>query len=234
MKARAAPTIPPNAWKPLLRGLLGVGIMAVLLFASAGTTAWAQGWTFICLWAIATAMPTAALIRDNPGLLARRAEGLKRGRRYERILQAIYIPLILSLPVIAGLEVQRFHASSLPTGLVYPGTLLVLFGAVAQAWAMFENPHYEAGMRVQRDIGHKVIYNGPYRIVRHPGYLATIVQAAGAPLVLCSVWAWVPVLGIAAVMVTRALLEDRALQEDLKGYIAYTRQVPIIMLPGVW
>jgi len=234
MANRAAPDIPPKAWKPALVGLAGVLIMGVLLFVAAGTTAWAQGWTFLCLWAIATVLPTAALIRENPGLLARQAEGLKRGQRYERVLQAFYIPLVLSIPVLAGLDVKRFAWSDQPTELVYVGTLLVLFGGVAQAWAMLENPHYEAGMRVQRDIGHKVIYNGPYRIVRHPGYLATIAQTAGAPLVLCSTWAWLPVLGITAVLVVRALLEDRVLREDLKGYIAYSRQVPIILLPGVW
>lgn len=234
MKARAAPEIPPSAWKPLLFGMLGVVVIGVLLLGSAGTTSWAQGWTFLCLWAVAAAMPTAALIRDNPGLLARQARGLSQGRRYERVLQVVHVLFVLAIPVLAGLEVQRFEATALPSALVYPGTLLLLLGAVARSWAMLENPHYEAGMRIQRDIGHKVIYNGPYRVVRHPGYLFTIIQAAGAPLVLCSTWAWAPVIGIAGVMVVRAVLEDRTLRDELKGYIAYTRQVPIIMLPGVW
>jgi protein-S-isoprenylcysteine O-methyltransferase Ste14 len=234
MSPTTTPTPPRSAWRPMILGLLGVVVMGGLLFGAAGTTAWAQGWTFIALWAIATALPNVALARENPDLFSRRARGLALGRPYERVLKATYIALILAMPVVAGLDVQRFGWSDLPKALVYGGTLLVLGGSVVQAWAMTENRHYESGLRIQRDIGHKVIYNGPYRIVRHPGYLAAIVQTAGAPLVLGSTWAWLPVLGVAAVLVTRALLEDRYLREELKGYIAYTRQVPTLLLPGIW
>ncbi len=234
MSKRETIHIPLTAYRPMILGLLGVLVMMGLLFGAAGTLRWAQGWTFLCLWAIATVVPTVGLVRDNPNLLKRRAQGLRLGRPYERVLHGFHLVMLSTLPLLAGLDVHRFGASTLPKELIYPGTLLVLFGAVAQAWAMIENPHYEAGMRVQRDIGHKVIYNGPYRIVRHPGYLATIVQTAGAPLVLCSVWAWAPVLGITGLLVARALLEDRVLRDELKGYIAYTRQVPTILLPGVW
>jgi protein-S-isoprenylcysteine O-methyltransferase Ste14 len=234
MKAPAAPDIPLSAWRPMLLGLLGVALMGALLFAAAGTLAWSQGWVFLALWAIATAGPHLALSRENPDLLVRRAHAQVRPRRYERVLKVFLDLQILALPVVAGLEVKRFGWTELPPELVYGGTLLVVFGGVAQAWAMLENKHYEPWMRIQRDIGHKVVYNGPYRIVRHPGYLAFIVQTAGAPLVLCSAWAWLPAGGIALVMVLRALLEDRVLCDELKGYIAYTRQVPTMLIPGVW
>ncbi len=233
MPATTAPHIPASAWKPMILGLVGVVVMGIALFVCAGGVAWAQGWTFIALWAIATAVPHVALARENPTLLTRRSRGLRDGRRYERALTVAHALLLLALPVLAGLE-HRLDWSDLHVALVYPGTLLVLFGGVAQAWAMIENPHYEPGLRIQRDIGHKVIYNGPYRIVRHPGYLAAIVQAAGAPMVLASVWAWAPMLGIVVVLVIRAVAEDRILSEELKGYIAYTRQVPTILLPGIW
>ncbi len=234
MKARLAPNIPVSAWRPMALGLVGVVAMSSLLFLAAGTTKWAQGWVFVALWAIATVTPHVALMRENPNLMKRRAKGLSQGRPYERLLAGASALLMLTLPAVAGLDVHRFGYSQLPNSLVYAGTMLVLFGAVAQAWAMIENPHYEEGLRIQRDIGHKVIYNGPYRIVRHPGYLAAIIQVAGVPLLLCSIWAWAPAVGIAAIQVVRALLEDRALRDELKGYIAYTRQVPTILLPGIW
>jgi protein-S-isoprenylcysteine O-methyltransferase Ste14 len=233
------PPIPPlalplSAWRPMVVGLLGVVLMGGLLFGAAGTIAWAQGWTFLALWAIAVTIPPIAVARENPELMKRQARRSERPRRYERVLKGLYVTFVLALPPLAGLEVKRLEATDLPKELIYPGTLLLLMGAVALAWAMVENRHFEPTMRIQRDIGHKVIYNGPYRIVRHPGYLAAIVQAAGAPLVLASLWAWGPVLGIAAVLVARAVIEDRVLQDELKGYIAYTRQVPTILLPGIW
>ncbi len=234
MKLAKASEIPLSAWRPMILVLAGVLVMALLLFASAGTLTWAQGWVFVMLWAIAVALPSFALARENPELMIRRARSREAARRYERILKWVYDLLMLSLPVLAGVDVQRLGWSDLPSTLVYPGTMLVLVGAVVQAWAMVENRHYEPRMRVQRDIGHKVIYNGPYRIVRHPGYLGAIIQIAGAPLVLASYWAWIPAAGIATVMIVRSLLEDRALRDELKGYIAYTRQVPTMLLPGIW
>ena len=233
MKAPAAPDIPLSAWKPMGLDLLGAGLMAGVLMAVAGSPQWAQGWTFAALWFIATALPHIALSRENPDLLVRRARRMNEYRRYERVLRAVMLPLLLAIPVVAGLE-HRLGWSDLPPELVYPGTLLVLFGAVSRGWAMMENKHYEPTMRIQRDIGHKVVYNGPYRVIRHPGYLAAIVQVAGAPLVLCSVWAWVPAAGVAILWVVRTLIEDRVLQDELKGYIAYSRQVPTILIPGFW
>ena len=215
-------------------GLGGVVIVGGLLFAASGTIDWAQGWTFLALWAIATASPHVALARENPSLLTRRARNPSRGRPHERVMVVVRGLCLLAIAVLAGLETQRLGVADLPVWLVYPGTLMVLLGGVIEGWAMTENNHYEAGMRIQRDVGHKVVYHGPYRIVRHPGYLAVIIRTAGAPLVLGSIWAWIPAGVIIATMMARALIEDRALREELKGYIAYTRQVPTMLLPGVW
>jgi protein-S-isoprenylcysteine O-methyltransferase Ste14 len=226
--------MPREAIMPVLAKLVGVVLMGAAAFGAAGTLDWARGWTFLALWAVASVFPDLALAQANPALLRRRFRAPRTGPRYERLLWVAYVPLILLVPALAGLDVHRFAWTDSPTQLVYAGTLLVLLGGVVSAWAMVENPHYEPAMRIQRDVGHKVIYNGPYRVVRHPGYLAAVIQTAGAPLVLGSVWAIGPVLGVTALLLLRAWLEDRALTADLKGYIAYARQVPTLIFPGVW
>ncbi|MFH1469238.1 MAG: isoprenylcysteine carboxylmethyltransferase family protein [Pseudomonadota bacterium] len=234
MSHASPPRTPLAAWRPLAAELGGLLVMGALLFAAAGRLDWAQGWAFLALWGIAMALPDIALARENPGLLLRRAVHREPPRRYERVLWACYLLLILALPVVAGLDVQRFHWSRLPAFSVHIGIPLILVGSVVSAWVRIENPHYESTMRIQRDMGHKVIYNGPYRIVRHPGYLATAVQIAGAPLVLCSAWAAIPAGGLVLVMALRAFFEDRALMAGLKGYAAYARQVPAMLVPGLW
>ncbi len=71
-------------------------------------------------------------------------------------------------------------------------------------------------------------------MVRHPGYLALFLQVTGAPLVLGSLWALAPAALVGLLLVARSFMEDRALQRELKGYAAYCRQVPTLMLPGLW
>lgn len=212
--------------------LVGVLLMGALGFLAAGSVAWVDGWAFVLLWALAITIPNLALARWNPGLLRRRARGLAQSPRYERVLKAIYTPLILVLPAVAGLDAVRFGWSEQSRWLTLPGVTLLVAGAALQVWTMLTNTHYEAGMRIQR--GHAVVRVGPYRVVRHPGYLAAIIQTAGAPLVLRSAWAWLPVVGIAAVLVARVAFEDRALRDQLDGYPAYARQVRFRLVPGIW
>lgn len=79
-----------------------------------------------------------------------------------------------------------------------------------------------------------VCRDGPYRYVRHPGYVGGLLYMLAGSLVLGSLWA----LGLQALacvlLVVRTALEDRALQQELPGYAAYAQQVKYRLLPGVW
>lgn len=75
---------------------------------------------------------------------------------------------------------------------------------------------------------------GPYRFVRHPGYVGAIVQAFGAPLLLGSLWALIPGALAALLMIVRTALEDRMLRAELAGYAEYAQQVRFRLLPGIW
>ncbi len=75
----------------------------------------------------------------------------------------------------------------------------------------------------------------PYRIVRHPGYIATILGLVLAtPLLLGSWWAFIPAILAMACLLLRTVLEDRTLRQELSGYEAYTRKVHYRLLPGIW
>jgi len=96
------------------------------------------------------------------------------------------------------------------------------------------NPFFSAVVRIQRDRGHRVIEAGPYRLVRHPGYLGGLLSQLAAPLVLESVWAWIPAALIVVLVGVRTAQEDRALRAELEGYVAYAARVPRRLLPGIW
>jgi protein-S-isoprenylcysteine O-methyltransferase Ste14 len=99
---------------------------------------------------------------------------------------------------------------------------------------MAANAYFSMVVRIQEDRGHAVVTDGPYRFVRHPGYLGSILFALATPLVLGSLWAFVP-CGLGAVLfIVRTALEDKTLQKELPGYREYAERVRYRLLPGIW
>jgi protein-S-isoprenylcysteine O-methyltransferase Ste14 len=101
-------------------------------------------------------------------------------------------------------------------------------------WATAVNRFYGRFVRIQRERGHVVISDGPYRYVRHPGYLGQIVFSVASALALGSLWALIPGGLFAVLLVVRTALEDRTLQAELEGYEAYTRRVRHRLVPRIW
>lgn len=96
------------------------------------------------------------------------------------------------------------------------------------------NPFFERTVRIQTERGHRVIDNGPYRFVRHPGYLGIFGWSLTTPLLLGSWWAFLPaLLSIIGIMI-RTALEDRTLREELTRYEEYTSRVHFRLIPGIW
>jgi protein-S-isoprenylcysteine O-methyltransferase Ste14 len=100
---------------------------------------------------------------------------------------------------------------------------------------MLANPFFEKTARIQTDRGHKVIDSGPYRYVRHPGYLGTIVGfILATPLMLGSWWSVVPAVLATLSVAVRTALEDRMLLQELEGYKAYAKRVRYRLIPLFW
>ena len=74
------------------------------------------------------------------------------------------------------------------------GILLYVGSFVLVYWAMVVNEHFEASARIQADRAHKVITRGPYRVVRHPGYLGMILGGLSGPLTIGSLFSLIPVM----------------------------------------
>jgi protein-S-isoprenylcysteine O-methyltransferase Ste14 len=87
---------------------------------------------------------------------------------------------------------------------------------------------------LQSDRDHKVIQDGPYRIVRHPGYSGLILTHLSAPLILGSWYGLIPGMMGAVTLVIRTSMEDRVLKDELEGYKAYSQKTPERLIPGVW
>ena len=89
-------------------------------------------------------------------------------------------------------------------------------------------------VRIQTDRGHHVIQHGPYRFVRHPGYVGGMALALSSAVALGSLWALIPAGVAASLFVVRTALEDATLQRELPGYAEYAQKVRYRLLPGVY
>jgi protein-S-isoprenylcysteine O-methyltransferase Ste14 len=120
-------------------------------------------------------------------------------RRFDKVPGAVFLYLEYLQPVIAGLDVVRFRCSSMPFGLVYPGGLLFLVSLASIGWSLAVKRFAENSVRTQTDRGHIAITTGPYRFVRHPMCVCTILMYVATALVLGSVWA-LPTAGVIAAL----------------------------------
>jgi len=87
---------------------------------------------------------------------------------------------------------------------------------------------------VKVDKSHKIVTTGPYSVVRHPMYVAVMIQFSSIPLALGSLYAFFLALVIDIFIVIRTYLEDKTLHRELKGYKKYAKKTRYRLLPGVW
>ena len=99
---------------------------------------------------------------------------------------------------------------------------------------MTTNAFFSEGVRIQKERGHVVTTTGPYRYVRHPGYVGSILVHLGTPLLLGSLWALIPSGVLVVLFVMRTYLEDKMLMDELPGYKIYAQQTLARLFPGVW
>ncbi|NYB51074.1 MAG: hypothetical protein HVN35_00705 [Methanobacteriaceae archaeon] len=70
--------------------------------------------------------------------------------------------------------------------------------------------------------------------MRHPGYLSGILWDVAMRMILGSGLALIYATIIILLLLIRTYLEDKALQDEVEGYIEYTYKTRYRILPGVW
>jgi protein-S-isoprenylcysteine O-methyltransferase Ste14 len=209
-------------------------IFGLLLFASAGRLDWLRAWVYLGAVALGELLSAAVLMAANPGILEQRGSMGAGTKPFDRVFAALWLALAFVTPVVAGLDVGRGGALPVPLAGMVVGLALLLLSYLFATWAMAVNPHFELTVRIQSERGHRVVSTGPYRLVRHPGYLAAIVGGLASPMILGSLWAFAPVAAGTLLFILRTALEDRTLREELAGYQEYAARTRRRLLPGIW
>ena len=152
--------------------------MGVLLFATAGTVHYWQGWLFLAVFVGAAVVITAHLAKHDPALLRRRLAGgpMAEAETSQKIIMLFASMGFLGLLLVPALD-HRFAWSSVPGPLVIAGNILIAVGFAVVLRVFRENTFTSARIEIARE--QRVITTGPYALVRHPMY-------AGA---FCTSWA---------------------------------------------
>lgn len=221
-------------WRIVLRALLGFVVIIVLVFGSAGRWDYWQGWVYLFLALIAMAMMWIVLPKDSD-LVEERLHPGEGMKGWDRVYFALSTPMYLLAALVAGADVGRFGwTEHLPPSLYLFSIALYAIGQSIFLWARYTNRYFSSVARIQLDRGQTVCNAGPYRFVRHPGYVGGILFGIAMPLILGSLWALIP-QGIAAVLlVWRTYQEDHMLLAELPGYAAYSKETRYHLLPGIW
>lgn len=222
------------AW--LVAAAMGAGLamFAAAVFLPAGRFDWPAAWVYLALLTVFMLANLAYLQRVNPELIERRARLGQGTKRWDLVWSALFTPLFLAVYVVAGLDAGRQGGSSAFGWPWLAGLALFLSGAALFGRAMGENPFFEKTVRIQSDRGHRVVETGPYRLVRHPGYLGFFGWILATPLLLGSWWALVPALLSIGGVAVRTALEDRTLIHELPGYADYAKRTRYRLVPGIW
>ena len=210
--------------------IIGLGAIAALLFAPAGTFAFPGAWRLIALLFIPMLVIGIAFYIWAPSTLERRMRA-KEERTKQKGVVALSGLLFLACFILAGLDF-RFGWSEISGWVIWTaGSIFVLsYGIYAEV--MRENEWLSRSIEVAE--GQKVISTGLYGMVRHPMYTATIVMFLTMPIILGSWWAFLVMLPYVPVIMSRIKDEENLLLEELEGYQEYTEKVRWRLIPYIW
>ena len=210
--------------------LMGLALLALLLFLPAWTLYYPQAWLFLGILFIPMILVGIVLFVKSPELLEKRLDA-KEEESEQRSVVALSGLMFLAAFIFAGLSF-RFGWLMLPFPVSIAAAVVFLAGYVMYAEVLRENTYLSRTIEVQED--QKVIDTGLYGVVRHPMYLATVILFLSMPLILGSVISFLIMLFYIPIIAKRIRNEEQVLEEGLPGYPEYKEKVNYRLIPFLW
>jgi protein-S-isoprenylcysteine O-methyltransferase Ste14 len=217
-----------------IRETMGIVVMAVALFWSAGQIDWWPAWAAIAVMLAWTTATAVVILRLNADLLAERLGPRKGTKRWDTAIMSVVGLAQLARYVVAGLDRRYGWTGGFPLAAQVAALTVCILGYALVVWATASNAFFSQIVRIQSERGHTVATGGPYHYVRHPAYAGAILYELAVPILLASWWALLA-SGLGAILlILRTALEDRTLRSELAGYEDFARQTRYRLLPGIW
>ncbi len=169
--------------------LVSMLIQALVLFGAAGTLRWGAAWLYFGL-SLAGIAVNLIFMRHKPETIAERGRGTASGnwKDWDKVVGIAYgLFYFFGVLLVAGLDERFGWTTTLATGWQIGGFAAYALGSGLFSWAMITNAFFSTAVRIQTDRGHQVCSSGPYRFVRHPGYVGACLQSLAMPLLLAAI-----------------------------------------------
>ncbi len=228
------PSLPSKTQKRLmLQGLLAPLVVYAVIFLVAGRWDYWQAWVYVVLNTMILTLMSVLAFR-NPALVEERLNPKQGMKTWDKVYFGITTPMYLLALLIAGLDARFGWTDNLSPVVYWLGVFIYILGQAVFLWARFTNQYFSSVVRIQTDRGQTVCKDGPYRFVRHPGYVGGILFAIALGIILGSWWATIPQAIAAGMLVWRTGMEDRTLKAELPGYLEYSHETRYRLIPGIW
>ncbi len=217
----------------ILRALLAPVLMVGLLFLVAGTWNYWQAWVYLIINTILLVL-MSTILSPNAELVEERLNPKQGMKGWDKFYFAVTTPLYVIALLLAGLD-QRFGwTTDMPLAIYWTSVIVYILGQAIFQWARYTNQYFSSVVRIQTDRGQTVCKDGPYKYVRHPGYVGGFLFTITVGLVLGSWYASIPQVIAALMLVWRTAREDRTLQTELPGYAEFAKETRYRLVPGLW
>lgn len=210
--------------------IVGLSVIATLLFVPAGTFAFPGAWRLICALFIPMMIIGLVFYIWSPETLSKRLRSKEERTKQKGVVAFSGLIIIVSF-ILAGLD-YRFGWSAIPSWVIWGCTTLFLLSYGMYAEVMRENEWLSRSIEVAQN--QKVISSGLYGIVRHPMYTATIGMFLAMPILMGSWWALLAMIPYIPIIVCRIKDEEILLTEELDGYSEYKQKVKWRLIPYIW
>lgn len=210
--------------------LIGMLLIALLIFIPANTINFWNGWLLMGLLFIPITLVAIIMLFKAPELLRKRLKTKETEKEQKAVVLYSGIMFLAGF-IIAGLN-YRYNWIPLPNSIVTIASILFIISYILYAEVLRENAYLSRTIEVQEN--QKVVDTGLYGIVRHPMYLATILMFLSMPLILGSLISFIIFLIYPIIIAKRIKNEEQVLEKDLQGYSEYKKKVKYRLIPFIW
>lgn len=214
----------------IIKFILGVVLVGLLVFLSAGTFNYLGGWILMGILFIPMFIAGIIMMVKNPKLLASRLNAKEKEKKQDLVVKLSGLMFIAGF-VVAGLD-YRFKWLELPIYVNIIGSVIFILSYILYAVVLKQNTFLSRTIEVVD--AQYVIDTGLYSIVRHPMYTATVFLFLAMPLVLGSLLSFVIFMLYPIIIVLRIKNEELVLSRELVGYKEYLTKVKYRLIPYIW